>query len=546
MASIPQGSALNTAADAKPLSDQIRAMVKPLASLKITVTVFSLSMFLILIGSLAQARTDVWEVVGQYFRCWVAWIDIKDFFPPAFFPSLIEYNWDELWINKACVKMFNRPQIPFFGGWTLGLVATINLLAAHGLRFKVQVKGQRLLAGTATLAVGLVVTWFVVAGGMNADGFQSQPKLSYQTVWQIFQVSVVICCLGLGWQLWKHRSWITGGIGLLLVATMYFACVSKPLSEPSMRILWQLMKAEFASVILLAACWLLFKKRSGVVLLHAGVAVLMLSEVLVGLTVSENRFQMWEGDSANYVFDLRERELVVVDNSGDEAKVVSIPETMILNAAASEDDARVIDDERLPFKIQLVDFYRHSTLKNAKPDDENPANAGTGLKVVATELPKAGGMDSRSDESTAYVRLLSRKDDSDLGTFMLAMRLEGSYEPVLVDGKIYDMALRFKRTYKDYSVTLLDVEKRDYIGTTTPRDYSSYIRLVDEGNNVDREIRVWMNNPLRYRGETLYQTDYFLDTKTGRELSSLQVVNNRGWMLPYMACMIVLTGMAVQ
>lgn len=554
MASISQDSALGSAADAKPLGDQIRALVKPLASLKITVAVFSLSLFLILIGSLAQARSDVWVVVSQYFRCWIAWVEIKDFFPPAFFPSLLDTKWDQLPIQR----------FPYPGGWLLGLVATVNLAAAHGLRFKVQAKGKRLASGVLIMVLGLVVTWFVVAGGMNADGFETElpsllqnpaPKVAgeewnpFTRIWIIFQVTAVLALLAAGWKTMSLSK--TLGMKILMATIAIGLCAvvvaSEALTPASMRILWQLMKAEFASLLLLWACWLLFKKRSGVVLLHAGVAVLMLSEVLVGLTVSENRFQMWEGDTANFVFDLREREIVVIDNSGAEAKVVSIPEKMIVAAATAEDQAgRTIKDKRLPFDVEVVEFYRNSRLQRVNEGDDNIATAGTGLQLVAENLPIASGMESKSDESTAYVRLREKKSGDIIGTYMLAMRLEDTFEPVLVDGKLYDVAMRFKRTYKPYSVTLLDVEKRDYLGTSTPRDYSSYVRLVDERNNVDREVRIWMNNPLRYRGETLYQTDYFRNEETGAELTSLQVVNNRGWMLPYMACMIVLTGMAVQ
>ena len=40
----------------------------------------------------------------------------------------------------------------------------INLLAAHALRFKVQARGSRLLAGLAVIGLGVALTWMVVAG----------------------------------------------------------------------------------------------------------------------------------------------------------------------------------------------------------------------------------------------------------------------------------------------------------------------------------------------------------------------------------------------
>jgi hypothetical protein len=70
------------------------------------------------------------------------------------------------------------------------------------------------------------------------------------------------------------------------------------------------------------------------------------------------------------------------------------------------------------------------------------------------------------------------------------------------------------------------------------------VRLVDTKRDVDRgEIRIWMNNPLRYSGETFYQSGYFRDPRTGIEQTTLQVVTNTGWMIPYVACMLVATGM---
>jgi ABC-type transport system involved in cytochrome c biogenesis permease subunit len=49
-----------------------------------------------------------------------------------------------------------------------------------------------------------------------------------------------------------------------------------------------------------------------------------------------------------------------------------------------------------------------------------------------------------------------------------------------------------------------------------------------------------MNNPLRYDGTTFYQSDF--DPETER-MTVLSVVNNPSWMAPYVACMLVATGM---
>jgi cytochrome c biogenesis protein ResB len=112
-------------------------------------------------------------------------------------------------------------------------------------------------------------------------------------------------------------------------------------------------------------------------------------------------------------------------------------------------------------------------------------------------------------------------------------------EPVEVDGTTYWLALRHKRQYKPYSIKLIDFRHDRYLGTDTPRNYSSQIQLVDSENNENREALIYMNNPLRYRGETFYQASF----KQGDRGTVLQVVRNPGWLLPYIACTLGAVGM---
>lgn len=53
-----------------------------------------------------------------------------------------------------------------------------------------------------------------------------------------------------------------------------------------------------------------------------------------------------------------------------------------------------------------------------------------------------------------------------------------------------------------------------------------------------------MNNPLRYRGETFFQSNYTA-LPGGKEMTGIQVVRNSGWLIPYVACSITALGMFV-
>ena len=50
-------------------------------------------LFLVFIGTLAQTRYDIWDVVHKYFRTPFSWVEFRVFFPESFFPELSQYSW---------------------------------------------------------------------------------------------------------------------------------------------------------------------------------------------------------------------------------------------------------------------------------------------------------------------------------------------------------------------------------------------------------------------------------------------------------------------
>jgi hypothetical protein len=58
---------------------------------------------------------------------------------------------------------------------------------------------------------------------------------------------------------------------------------------------------------------------------------------------------------------------------------------------------------------------------------------------------------------------------------------------------------------------------------------------------VDREVLIYMNNPLRYGGLTFYQAGFENNDRT----SILTVVRNPSWLVPYVSCVLMGLGLAV-
>ncbi len=332
--------------------------------------------------------------------------------------------------------------------------------------------------------------------------------------------------------------------GLLLAVALVWTLSrgqSGRLDDSSLRILWQLGKGTLAGLVLLVGCLLVFQRRAGIVLIHAGIGMMMLGELLVGLTAVESRMVIREGETVDYVIDIRNLELAVIDKSqAGRHDVVAVPESRLRGG-------QIIRHEHLPFDIQVVQFIENSRLQAAGPVAPNPATAGVGLQWIAESIRPVSGADPSGavNQPAAYLRLFDKRTAADLGTHLVALVLSSADLPsrVEINGQPCDLYLRFKRSYKPWSLTLLDVRKDDYPGTNTPRNYSSDVQLVDADRTVDRETKIWMNNPLRFAGQTFYQSGYFRDPETGFESTTLSVVSNGSWMLPYVACMIVATGL---
>jgi hypothetical protein len=80
------------------------------------------------------------------------------------------------------------------------------------------------------------------------------------------------------------------------------------------------------------------------------------------------------------------------------------------------------------------------------------------------------------------------------------------------------------------------------LGTDIPKNFASRVALMHPETHENREVLIYMNNPLRYAGETFYQASYDEDDRG----TVLQVVHNPSWLTPYFACILVGGGLIVQ
>ncbi len=380
--------------------------MKAVSSLRLTVVLLALAMFLVLAGTLAQTNEGVWSVVHRYFRSLIVVIPLQLFVPE---------------------KVLRIPlAIPFPGGLTLGVLLFVNLVGAHVTRFKFQAK------------------------------------------------------------------------------------------------------------------------RIGIIVSHLGVIMLLVGEFVTGAAAEEGNMSIDEGGSSNYVEDIRESELAVIDASPAQSDlVVVVPQRLLVASARGGNNGGPITHGLLPFDIRVDEWMGNSQMFGPMQNQAQKtrtgarADSGIGASLTAVPAPEANGVDGQTmDLPSAYVTL-SRKGQK-LGTYLVSIYLDQP-QTVTVEGKAYEIALRFKRTYKPYTIQLLDFRHDKFVGTDKPRNFSSKVRLIDPERNVDREVLIYMNNPLRHAGETFYQASF----KQGDTGTVLQVVKNPGWLIPYISCGMVTIGLLI-
>jgi hypothetical protein len=274
--------------------------------------------------------------------------------------------------------------------------------------------------------------------------------------------------------------------------------------------------------------------KIGLWMVHFGLILLLLGQLLTDLLSRESTLHLREGEARNYSETEREAELAVTDVTDPAAdKVVVITQGLL----AREKNIRPGD---LPFTVRVKQFFANSVVEDRAADAAQPpaATQGIGPRTTVKELPRVTEMDRR-DVPSAVVEIVTPQGS--LGTWLVSEYVEQP-QSFTLDNRTYELAMRPHRHYKPYSIQLLKFQHDVYPGTDIPKNFSSRVLLQRPGTGEKREVLIYMNNPLRYAGETYYQSGFDPDNHG----TILQVVHNPSWLTPYFSCVLVGVGLVVQ
>lgn len=281
-------------------------------------------------------------------------------------------------------------------------------------------------------------------------------------------------------------------------------------------------------------------KKLGIHLTHAGIILLLVGQLTTDMLSRESQMSFSKGETRRYSESLRNPELVFLTdapNSTDD-QVVAIPHSRLKPGAE-------IRNDYLPFTVRVQSYYANSALRRRGPMVDTgppPATQGIGTEAVVTPLPEDKSMDDTNLPS-AVVELVGPQGS--LGTWLVSPDISGAQD-FTFGGKVWRVALRPERHYLPYTIQLLSTKYEVYPGTDTPKNFQSRVRIENPERGENREVDIYMNNPLRYQGQTFYQYQMDRVQVEQNRGSVLEVVRNPSWLTPYLGCALVGGGMAYQ
>lgn len=273
-------------------------------------------------------------------------------------------------------------------------------------------------------------------------------------------------------------------------------------------------------------------RKAGLWIAHAGLILLVAGEFVTAVAQIDGQMAIEEGQTTNYVERPKEDELVLVDTTDPKYDdVYGVPASLLASAVP-------IAVPGTPISLRMHGYAKNAAIRRRTASDlKSPATAGIGPTLTVQTQPEVTADDQRN-ESAVFAEPFA--GSTSYGVWLLSAAL-GAPQDFVHAGRTYSLLMRPRREYLPYSVTLKKFRHDVYAGTDIPKNFSSLVHLESPGSGESRDVLIYMNQPLRFAGKTFYQASFGKNDT----LTVLQVVQNPGWLLPYIACALVTLGLLI-
>lgn len=245
-------------------------------------------------------------------------------------------------------------------------------------------------------------------------------------------------------------------------------------------------------------------------------------------------------------------ELALLTDKGDRIEERVVPEAQLW--PARDDGSVTVRAEGLPFVVKVHHFVDHSSVlpKGPMVHTTMPILDGAFLNVEQWKP----GEEAKSEQEIAgcYVTVIPdagvqatpAKPEAILWGFSRTPMDERAYPfAFTVGGQRYGLDLRHTLYDLPFSIRLDKFVKEDHPGTRSPKEFRSFISVID-GPQQPQEAQVFMNNPLRRDGYVAYQSGWGPQPMGGPPwYTGLEIAYNPSDMWPKLACFVIAAGMLI-
>lgn len=264
-------------------------------------------------------------------------------------------------------------------------------------------------------------------------------------------------------------------------------------------------------------------RDAGIILSHSGALLLLCGGLLTAWTAREGFIMIAEGTQQHIIEDYLHKNFEVTDADG--RLLLQIPHDQ-LKPGQQHKIGNIV--------INILEYCHNCEPAPRTEKTRGPlAFIGPAAQIKMTAIKP--DLNEEANHSAITLAIRGSKTDQD-GIYLLTDIMP--HEPE-IDG--YQLRFGRVKTVLPFTIELKDVRRELYPGTQMPRGYESAIIVHDGPVNWPALIR--MNEPLRYKGYTLYQSNY-VQMPDGQEASVFSVVKNSGWLFPYIASLIITAGLA--
>jgi cytochrome c biogenesis protein ResB len=274
-------------------------------------------------------------------------------------------------------------------------------------------------------------------------------------------------------------------------------------------------------------------KRPGMLIAHGGIIYMVLSGFVTYHFSTSGQMTLYPENKSNQYASYYEWEIAITElKDGKTARQWIIPDDRFSDMDPA--DVRTFYHDGLPFELR-IDGY----VPNCMPAPSSDDRGVDGIVLQAQDRALSAEQNIAGAYATVVDPATKEEQKGILFGFALAPWV------VSVGGNDFGIDLRHRTWDLPFTIKLDEFIRELHPRTGMASNFESVVTKTE--GQVDRKVNIRMNEPLRYKGYTLFQSSWGpQDAGPGDPLfSTFAVVNNPADQWPLYSCIVISIGLMI-